>query len=221
MITRDTGSLVAELRRVCLDRHIPRGVEMLGGYVDAVVEMGHVLGLTSDSSTESVVNRLVLPALRPWRMVRLRPTGRLLDLGAGNGAFAVASAVLHPYARITALDRSERVGAFLSEVARRLDLSNVEVVCAQIEKKAPELSGKFDIVGCRALAAGDDAVRLSAPFVAPGGWLFIWRSRDQRVPAATAGALDLEECGRQDLSDVALPLELFRFRRPVCPGDDG
>jgi release factor glutamine methyltransferase len=96
--------------------------------------------------TEVVVERCL-------QLLRGEPSPRVLDIGTGTGAIALALADEHPGAHVTAVDRSPGALALARENAERLGL-------------AVELRED----GLGAAAAGWDLVVSNLPYVAPDEW---------------------------------------------------
>jgi len=96
--------------------------------------------------TEVVVERCL-------ELLRDEQTPRVLDIGTGTGAIALAIADEHPGARVTAVDRSADALALARENAQRLGLT--------VELRED---------GLDAAAAGWDLVVSNLPYVAPAEW---------------------------------------------------
>ena len=141
-----------------------------------------------------------LPADRPLRV---------LDLGTGSGAIALALAHERPLAQVVASDRSQAVLAVARGNAQRLGIANVTFVQADwYEGLPPGASTGLDLIASNppyiaaddahlregdlpsepmgALAAGDDgldALRVivagATARLAPGGWLGVEHGHDQ------------------------------------------
>jgi release factor glutamine methyltransferase len=113
--------------------------------------------------TEIVVERCL-------ELLRNEPAPRVLDLGTGTGAIALAIADEHPGARVTAVDSSPDAVALARENAERLGL--------QVEIR----QGGFDVA-----AEGWDLVVSNPPYVRPEEWGSLqpeireWEPRDALV----------------------------------------
>ena len=83
-------------------------------------------------------------ALLPWW------SGTLADVGSGAGFPGVPLAIARPDAQVVLIERRQRKGAFLRQVAIDLDLGNVEVVVADASRYRPPVL--FDTVAVRAVA---------------------------------------------------------------------
>lgn len=90
---------------------------------------------------------------RCLELLRGEPAPRVLDLGTGTGAIALALADEHPGARVTAVDTSADALALARENADRLQL---------------DIGVRQGDVG--AAAAGWDLVVSNPPYVTPGEW---------------------------------------------------
>ncbi len=129
----------------------------------------------------------------------LTPTGRLLDLGTGSGAVALAVAAERPQAAVRGIERSAAALATAEGNRRRLGLEGVELRCGDWEAG---IEGRFEVIAANppyveedapewrdgglqwepreALAAGPDGlaalrrlVPAAAPALAPGGLLAV------------------------------------------------
>ncbi len=131
---------------------------------------------------------------------------RVLDLGTGSGAIAIAIAAHRPLASVTGVDRSPNAVRVASENARRLSLENVsfsvsdwfsatgdaryDVIVSNppyIAADDPHLAqGDLRFEPATALASGVDGLDdirqlvVAAPaHLAPGGWLMLEHGYDQ------------------------------------------
>ena len=142
------------------------------------------------------------------RLLADRPL-RVLDLGTGSGAVALALAHERPLAKVVASDRSPAALAVARGNAQRLGIANVAFVEADWYAGLPlEASADLDLIASNppyitagdahlregdlpaepigALAAGDDGMDALRPIVAgaparlaPGGWLVVEHGHDQ------------------------------------------
>lgn len=72
-----------------------------------------------------------------------KPSGRLLDLGTGSGAIALAFASERPSWQVVAVDASETALAVTRENVKQLGLKNVEVIKSHW---FDQVQGQFDII---------------------------------------------------------------------------
>lgn len=152
---------------------------------------------------------LELPALSGHRAVGLAaeaadgrgPSGEapvIADLGSGAGVPGIPLAIAMPHASFFLVEGNGRKCEFLTGVAARLPLPNVEVVNARAETWAAGI-GRCEVVTARALAPLDVIAEYAAPLLKPGGALIAWRGR--REAEAEDGARRAAELLGLELSE--------------------
>lgn len=127
---------------------------------------------------------------------------RLLDLGAGGGLPGMVVAVTRPDLQVELLDATAKKTAFLAAAAADL---GVDVVvhtgrAEELGSREP-LTGAFDVVTARAVAALDRLIPLALPFLRPGGLLYAIKGERWREELETAAPV----LARTGMSVVALP----------------
>lgn len=108
---------------------------------------------------------------------------RVLDVGTGAGLPGIPLALLQPARRFTLLDSNGKKTRFLLQARAELELDNIEVVTARIERFRPEQS--FDCIVSRAFASLDAIYRDCAPLLAPGGRLLAMKGAPAEAELAT------------------------------------
>ena len=192
-----------------MDR-MPAQVSVLRAYAAYAERFSAAAGLTGSGLEGSFLQAHVLPAIAAWRLIRPRHRARVADLGAGAGAFACSAAILYGNADVFAIDSSRRHCDFMEDVARRLPIENLTVLSARAEVLGgrDDAAGSFDIVGCRALAAGDLPFELAAPLMRQRCVLLIWRTCDTLGPEKHG---ILRAVSQLDLSQYSPRLTLTRY----------
>lgn len=139
----------------------------------------------------------VIPALE-----RVRPAGRLLDVGSGGGLPGVVIATLMADVDVTCVDTVGKKVAFLRQVAGTLGLPNLHAMHGRVESLQ---ALQFDVIASRAFATLADFTRLTEGLLSSGG---VWMAMKGRVPDDEITALRVE-------------IEMFHVEPLIVPGLDG
>ena len=99
--------------------------------------------------------------------------GRLADVGTGAGFPGIALKILNPALDLKLIESNAKKCAFLSEVARKLGLSGVDVVHSRMEGVSSEL-GPFDFVTARAVGDRAGILGWAKKRLAPLGKIILW-----------------------------------------------
>jgi len=112
-------------------------------------------------------------------------TGRLLDIGTGPGFPGLPLAICFPDLHITLLDSSSKKLAFARHIQALLELKNVDVVHARIEKYEPDLL--FDQIISRAFTDLSGMLSVSLPLLADNGQILAMKG--QRIETEVTESL--------------------------------
>ena len=106
----------------------------------------------------------------------LPPEARVCaDLGTGAGVPGLVIAVARPDLRVVLVDRRAKRTDALRRAVASLGLTHqVEVVCGEAELLgATTYHQHMDVVTCRGFGSPETTIRLSAPWVRPGGIVLV------------------------------------------------
>ena len=120
----------------------------------------------------------------------LTTANRVADLGSGAGLPGLVLAACLPEARFDLIESLGRKCEFLREVASRMGLPNVTVVCERSEDWASSQGREsYDAVTARAVASLATLAELASPLLHDGGVLVAWKgARDEAEESELAGA---------------------------------
>lgn len=151
-------------------------------YLALLEKWNRAYNLTGVTGIERQIAWHLLDSLSvaPW----LRGTG-VVDVGTGAGLPGIPLALANPGRRFTLVDSRAKRVRFLDHVCRSLSLENVEIRHGRAEDF--RVTGGFDTVVARALAALPKLVTLTGHLLAPGGIILAMKGRD---PQAEAASLD-------------------------------
>jgi release factor glutamine methyltransferase len=228
-------ALITQSDRALSDAEAERITRLLqrrehGEPVAYIVGSREFYGLPFETTPAVLIPRPDTELLVELALERLSPRGRVLDLGTGSGAIAVALAHTRPDAQVTALDVSE---AALQIAVRNAQRNGAQVRFLHSDWFAAVAGDKFDLIvsnppyiadGDRHLAEGDlrfepsgaltdfadglSALRmlvLGAPAHAePGAWLLMEHGYDQSeaVRRLLSSAGYTEVASWQDLAGI-------------------
>lgn len=127
-------------------------------------------------------------------VVPVIPRGaRVVDLGTGAGFPGIPLLIARPDLRLVLVDRREKRIHFLRQVVRTLPLV-CEIRHGPIED--PPAGAGFTAVLMRAVAPVERAVALGAPWMEPGGTLWIWTRGSTPTGWDEVDTIPLEGRGR-------------------------
>ncbi len=98
---------------------------------------------------------------------------RLADVGSGAGFPGLPLAIFIAGLDVTLIESNSRKCAFLSEVARELQLRNATVFRGRMED-FPSMSGPVNFVTARALGHHSKLLAWTRRHLAPGGKIVLW-----------------------------------------------
>ena len=169
----------------------------LARYVAMTMSWARIANLTGATNALAFAREQVVDCLA---VVPHAGSGRLLDVGSGNGLPGVVLAIALPALSVTLLEPRAKRARFLSQVRIELGLANVEVICARVEDHHP--SQAYDTVVTRAFGALSEFIAASRALLGAHTRLL-----------AMKGHLDPTE-----LADCGLPATALRCIALAVPG---
>jgi 16S rRNA (guanine527-N7)-methyltransferase len=173
---------VEEFRRRLIDRSAPLNVtlatpqvDQLQTYFELLARWNRRINLTAlplEPLGDETLDRLFIEPLAAARYVQAIPL-RWFDLGSGGGSPAVPLRVLRPATRLTMVEARAKKAAFLREVARELNLADVNVVNLRLEDWSP-IFHSAQLVTTRALRIDAKLLSLVRRFMSTDGQLFLF-----------------------------------------------
>ena len=107
------------------------------------------INVISRKDLESFNERHLLHSLGIAKIIEFVPGSKVLDIGTGGGFPGIPLAILFPEVKFTLVDSIGKKIKVVNEVAKTLDLKNVE----GIHERAEKIKDKFDFVVSRAVTA--------------------------------------------------------------------
>ena len=147
-------------------------LDQLESYIAMVMRWGRVANLTGAASALAFAREQVVDSLA---VVPHVGTGRLLDVGSGNGLPGVVLAIARPDLAVTLLEPRAKRARFLTQVRIDVGLANVEVVCVRVEDHRPHHN--YDALIARAFAALPDLLTATHALRGPATRLLAMRGQ--------------------------------------------
>jgi 16S rRNA (guanine527-N7)-methyltransferase len=180
-MSEPAGSRLGDLLRAAgLGNLNPNDAARFSDYLDLVERWNRRINLTSIRDRGEILQRHFVESIA---CARFLPAGiaTLLDFGSGAGLPGVPIAIYRPEIAVTLAESQGKKAAFLREVVRVLGLT------ATVHAgRAETLSGRFDCVAMRAVDRMEEAVPIASRLVAPGGWLALFTTEEERDDLKTA-----------------------------------
>lgn len=106
------------------------------------------INVISRKDLDHFYERHVLHSLAIAKFIHFEPGTRILDIGTGGGFPGIPLAIYFPDVSFVLVDSIGKKTKVVSEVAKALELKNVEV----INGRAEDVQGEFDFIVSRAVA---------------------------------------------------------------------
>lgn len=188
----------------------PTQLDLLERYVGMVMRWGQVANLTGASSAVGFAREQLIDSLA---VVPYVGTGRVLDIGSGNGLPGVVLAIARPDLAVTLLEPRAKRARFLTQVRIELALANVEVVCARVEDHRPRQP--YDALIARAVAALPALLAATTALRQPATRLLAMKGQ---LPSAEIDACALPAAA---VKTVSLAVPGYAERHLVVIGGNG
>lgn len=203
----ENGRQSAQLRELLVTGAKVLGVELdqhatgkLMAYMNLLAKWNKIYNLTAIDDPQRMVSHHLLDCLAIAPYIN---GDRVLDIGSGAGLPGIPLAIIYPNKKFVLLDSNGKKTRFLTQVVVELELDNVEVANARVEKyNSVDL---FDTITARAFSSMGQTLGQSAGLCAPGGLYLFMKGRE---PA-------------QEIADIGANFHVVETRLLVVPGIEG
>jgi 16S rRNA (guanine527-N7)-methyltransferase len=141
-------------------------------YMSLLVRWNESISLTSLTEPIEIVSRHFGESIYASKLLPVENC-RLADVGTGAGFPGLALKIASPSLRLMLIESNRKKCAFLSEVVRTLEFSDVDVRCERFEEIRPE-SISADIIAARAMGDFKRLLDWSQRALARRGHLVLW-----------------------------------------------
>lgn len=147
--------------------------ENLLAYIALLAKWNKVYSLTAIDDPQRMVSHHLLDCLAIAPYVY---GSRILDIGSGAGLPGIPLATIMPEKSFVLLDSNGKKTRFLVQAVAELELKNIEVVNARVEKYAS--ATPFDTITARAFSRMEQMLDQSAQLCARGGRYLFMKGRE-------------------------------------------
>jgi 16S rRNA (guanine527-N7)-methyltransferase len=125
--------------------------DKLEEYTALLREWNAKINLVSRKDMDRLETKHLAHCLTITKFLRLMPRTRLLDVGTGGGLPGIPMAICYPQAKFTLMDSIAKKTMVVEDIAKRLNLENVEVRRGRVEELPKKKT--YDFVLGRAVTA--------------------------------------------------------------------
>ena len=150
--------------------------DQIRAYIDLLLRWNQRTSLTTVTDPEGILRFHFGESLLAVSAVPIRH-GRLADVGSGAGFPAVPIRMVCEGLSIILIESNQKKATFLAEVARELQLQNVEVRRSRMEDVSFG-DEPVDFVTARAVRIDDEFLAWSQRSLSPAGSLILWLGED-------------------------------------------
>jgi 16S rRNA (guanine(527)-N(7))-methyltransferase RsmG len=150
--------------------------EQIRTYIELLLRWNQKTSLTAVTEPEQVLRFHFGESLLAAETVPIRH-GRLADVGSGAGFPAVPIRMVSEDLSVILIESNQKKATFLAEIARELQLKNVEVLRVRMEE-VDFSSDAVDFVSARALGIDDVFLNWSRKALDVAGSVVLWLGDD-------------------------------------------
>jgi 16S rRNA (guanine527-N7)-methyltransferase len=141
-------------------------------YIHLLHRWNRSVSLTSITDPVEIVGRHFGESMYAAKLLPVENC-RLADVGTGAGFPGIALKIANPRIHLTLIESNQKKCAFLSEVVRNLEFTDVEILAERFEQIRPETI-QASVITCRAVGGFKQLLRWSANALARRGHLVLW-----------------------------------------------
>ena len=164
MVRMTKEEFLIELEKIGI-KPTEKQLKQLEKFYELLIEWNQKINLTRIASKEEVYLKHFYDSLTLNRVVDLKNTNNLCDIGTGAGFPGIVLKIIFPNIKITLIDSLQKRVNYLNIVIKELGLEKIEA----IHTRGEDFKGNFDVVTSRAVANIEKLVNYTMHLVAKDG----------------------------------------------------
>ena len=164
MVRMTKEEFLIELEKIGI-KPTEKQLKQLEKFYELLIEWNQKINLTRITSKEEVYLKHFYDSLTLNRVVDLKNTNNLCDIGTGAGFPGIVLKIIFPNIKITLIDSLQKRVNYLNIVIKELGLEKIEA----IHTRGEDFKGNFDVVTSRAVANIEKLVNYTMHLVAKDG----------------------------------------------------
>lgn len=140
-------------------------LDKLSIYASFLMEYNSHTNLTAIKTIEEIYLKHFYDSLTLTKVIDLNTCDNLLDIGSGAGFPGMVLKIFYPNLKVTLLDSNNKKTTFLKELAKKINVDNVEVINTRVETLTKERLNYYDVVTARAVTNMTILTELAMPLV--------------------------------------------------------
>lgn len=147
-------------------------------YYKLLIERNKVMNLTTITEFNEVINKHFIDSLSIVKVMDLRSSLKVLDIGTGAGFPGIPLKIAFPSLQITLLDSLNKRINFLNDVVDELELKGIKTIHGRAEDYGRDKDYRegFDLCVSRAVANLSTLSEYCMPYVKIGGHFISYKS---------------------------------------------
>lgn len=187
--------------------------EMILTFIAMLLKWNKAAGLVSPKDEACLFLRHFCDSLQPLLLFGFKKRATLLDIGAGGGFPSIPICIFRPDLTFVLAESNQKKAAFLREVKKEINSTNLEVFSGKIDVLAKE-GKQFDYIVSRGLATLKKFASMAKPLLHPEGHMYTFKAKNFQseledvTVSKEAEGIRIAEIAEYDLGNQILGLKL-------------